>query len=52
MPAHCHLGLGKLGRRRGDAAQAQEQLTIAMAMYREIDNGSLTGAGPDLPETA
>ena len=37
LVAHCHLGLGKLHRSRGDRGQAQEQLTKAMAMYREMD---------------
>jgi len=35
--AHCHLGLGKLHRRASNHAQAQEHLTIATAMYREMD---------------
>ena len=34
--AHCHFGLGKLHRRRGDREQAHEHLTTAMAMYREM----------------
>jgi tetratricopeptide (TPR) repeat protein len=34
--AHCHFGLGKLYRRRGDREQAQEHLTTAIAMYREM----------------
>ena len=34
--AHCHFGLGKLHRRRGDREQAHEHLTAAMAMYREM----------------
>jgi len=34
--AHCHLGLGKLHRRRGDRQQAEEHLTTAIAMYREM----------------
>jgi len=34
--AHCHFGLGKLYRRRGDRQQAEEHLTTAMAMYREM----------------
>ena len=34
--AHCYLGLGKLDCRRGDREQAQEHLTNAMAMYREM----------------
>jgi tetratricopeptide (TPR) repeat protein len=36
LVAHCHLGLGKLHRRSGDLEQAQEHLTTAMAMYREM----------------
>jgi tetratricopeptide (TPR) repeat protein len=36
LVAHCHLGLGKLYRRRGDRQQAEEHLTTAMAMYREM----------------
>ena len=35
--AHCHLGLGQLYRRRGNREQAQEHLTIATTMYREMD---------------
>ena len=35
--AHCHLGLGTLYRRTGDREQAQERLTIAATMYREMD---------------
>jgi len=34
--AHCHLGLGKLHRRASNRAQAQEHLTMAMAMYRDM----------------
>jgi tetratricopeptide (TPR) repeat protein len=34
--AHCHFGLGKLYRRRGNREQAQKHLTTAMAMYREM----------------
>jgi tetratricopeptide (TPR) repeat protein len=37
LVAHCHLGLSKLHRRRGDQGQTQEHLTKAMAMYREMD---------------
>ena len=36
LVAHCHFGLGKLHRRMGDRKQAQEHLTTAMAMYREM----------------
>jgi tetratricopeptide (TPR) repeat protein len=35
--AHCHLGLGKLHHRTGDGAKAEEHLTTASAMYREMD---------------
>jgi hypothetical protein len=34
--AHCHLGLGKLYRRTGKREQAQEHLTAATTMYREM----------------
>jgi hypothetical protein len=37
--AHCHLGLGQLYRRTGDSAKAEEHLTTASAMYREMDMG-------------
>ena len=37
LVAHCHLGLGKLYRRTGDRERAQEHLTTATAMYREMD---------------
>ena len=36
LVAHCHLGLGKLSRRTGQREQAQEHLSIATAMYREM----------------
>jgi tetratricopeptide (TPR) repeat protein len=36
LVAHCHLGLGKLYRRAGQREQAQEHLTTATAMYREM----------------
>ena len=39
LVAHCHLGLGKLYRRTGDHAKAEEHLTTARAMYREMDMG-------------
>jgi len=35
--AHCHLGLGKLHCRRGHRKQAQDHITTATAMYREMD---------------
>jgi tetratricopeptide (TPR) repeat protein len=34
--AHCHLGIGKVHRRAGDCEQAQEHLTTALTMYREM----------------
>jgi class 3 adenylate cyclase/tetratricopeptide (TPR) repeat protein len=37
LVAHCHLGLGKLYRRTGEREQAQEHLTTATTMYREMD---------------
>jgi hypothetical protein len=36
LVAHCHFGLGKLYRRTGKRDQAQEHLTIATTMYREM----------------
>ena len=37
LVAHCHLGLGKLYRRIGTREQAQNHLTTATTMYREMD---------------
>jgi tetratricopeptide (TPR) repeat protein len=37
LVAHCHLGLGKLCRRIGKREPAQEHLTTAATMYREMD---------------
>ncbi len=37
LAAHCHLGLGKLYFRTGQRHEAQEHVTIAVAMYREMD---------------
>jgi Tetratricopeptide repeat len=37
LVAHCHLGFGKLYRHTGKHDQAQEHLTTATAMYREMD---------------
>ena len=37
LVAHCHLGLGKLYLRTGKREQAQEHLTTATTMYREMD---------------
>jgi hypothetical protein len=36
LVAHCHPRLGKLYRRTGEQEQAQEHLTTAMTMYREL----------------
>jgi hypothetical protein len=36
LVAHCHLGLGKRYRRTGQREQAQEHLTTATTMYREM----------------
>jgi tetratricopeptide (TPR) repeat protein len=36
LVAHCHFGLGKLRRRRGDREKARRHLTTAMAMYRQM----------------
>jgi len=37
--AHCHVGLGKLYRRIGSRQQAEEHLTTAIAMMREMEMG-------------
>jgi class 3 adenylate cyclase/tetratricopeptide (TPR) repeat protein len=37
LVAHCHFGLGKLYRRTGQREQAQQHLTTATRMYREMD---------------
>jgi tetratricopeptide (TPR) repeat protein len=37
LVAHCHLGFGKLYRRTGKRQEAQEHLTTATTMYREMD---------------
>jgi class 3 adenylate cyclase/tetratricopeptide (TPR) repeat protein len=36
LVAHCHLGLGRLSRRIGKPEQAQEHLTTATTLYREM----------------
>jgi class 3 adenylate cyclase/tetratricopeptide (TPR) repeat protein len=36
LAAHCHLGLGRLCRRTGQREQAQEHLSIATTLYREM----------------
>jgi tetratricopeptide (TPR) repeat protein len=37
LVAHCHLGLGRLYRQTGDQVKAEEHLTTARAMYREME---------------
>jgi len=37
LVAHCHLGLGKLYQRTGDRSHAEEHLTAAIALFREMD---------------
>jgi class 3 adenylate cyclase/tetratricopeptide (TPR) repeat protein len=37
LVAHCHLGLGKLYRRTGRREKANQYLTTARTMYREMD---------------
>lgn len=39
LVAHCHLGLGKLYGRTGDRPQADQHLTTAIALYREMNMG-------------
>ncbi len=36
LVAHCHLGLGRLHRRLGDRLTAEEHLTSATALFREM----------------
>ncbi len=53
LQAHCHLGLGKLQCRTGDAVRATEHLTAATTLYREMDMGFwLTQAEAALTEVA
>ncbi len=37
LVAHCHLGLGRLGRRTADWANADEHRTSAATMPREME---------------
>jgi hypothetical protein len=37
LVAHCHLGLGKLYRSASNRHQAREHLTMATAMYQEME---------------
>jgi class 3 adenylate cyclase/tetratricopeptide (TPR) repeat protein len=39
LVAHCHRGLGRLYRRIGERQKAEEQVAIALAMYRDMDMG-------------
>jgi len=39
LVAHCHRGLGKLALRAGKRTDAQERLTIAATMYRDMGMG-------------
>jgi tetratricopeptide (TPR) repeat protein len=49
--AHCHVGLGKLYRRTGKREQANEHLTTATTMMREMEMGLwLEKAEADLKE--
>ncbi len=53
LVAHCHLGLGKLYRRTGQRDQAQEHLTTATTMYREMGMTYwLEHAEPEMRELA
>ena len=37
LVAHCHLGLARLYHRMSKPEQAQEHLSAAATMYREMD---------------
>ena len=37
LAAHCHFSLGKLCQRAGNRVEAQEHLTVATTMYRDMD---------------
>ena len=39
LVAHCHLGLGKLYRRTGDAREGRGAPDDRETMYREMDMG-------------
>jgi tetratricopeptide (TPR) repeat protein len=39
LVAHCHAGLGRLYARTGDRVTAQEHLTTAATLYRQMDMG-------------
>jgi hypothetical protein len=37
LVAHCHLGLGQLHAKLGDAEKARDYLGMALSNYRELD---------------
>ena len=52
LVAHCHLGLGKLYGRTGKRREAQEHLTTAATLYREMDMRFwLEQTGAEMTET-
>jgi hypothetical protein len=36
LEAQCHLALGELAAKTGNKQQAQERLTLALTMFREM----------------
>jgi hypothetical protein len=53
MLARCHLGLGRLHRAAGRPAPAREELTAAIALFREMDMRSwLEQADAEMKELA
>jgi phosphoribosyl 1,2-cyclic phosphodiesterase len=46
--ARCHVGLGKLYRRKGNVRQAKEHLTTSVAMMREMEMGYGWRGGTEL----
>ena len=52
LMAHCHLGLGKIHRRIGKRELAQEHLTAATTMYREMDMAFWLERAAGRPESA
>jgi hypothetical protein len=51
LQAHCHLGLGTVHRKRGDRTKAEEHLTTATTMCREMGMGFwLEKAEAEMPE--
>jgi tetratricopeptide (TPR) repeat protein len=50
LVAHCHLGLGKLYRRIGEAEHTRENFTTAMTMYREMEMGFWLDQGTQYDE--